>query len=264
MNKSRFYLLLNSPPQNIELTESMSYKQLQAFCEMLKTNSTIKYIKSYISWGDKGAKWLAEALMQNTSIKTIDLRESQIFDGGACYLGEMLKNNNTLKSLSISGKGIYIPESFISDKGAKAMAAGLLPNSELENLNLEHNHIHKEGAIALAGNMLLFKKPTQGWKNLRLGNNHVSSNGALAVHHVLKTNNDDLTARTNKNPKAYYFFESRKNKIRFETYKLQSDINADTPIDRLLSNLFYKMVKPIKSLSFKESHHDEKHHHPKR
>ena len=53
---------------------------------------------------EKGAKVIAEALKENTTIENLNLEKKQIGDEGAKAIGEMLKTNTSLKELTLGAK----------------------------------------------------------------------------------------------------------------------------------------------------------------
>ena len=57
--------------------------------------------------GDEGAKYVAEAITRNITLREIDLSQNIIGERGARYLAEAIKQNTTLQEINLSRIGPY-------------------------------------------------------------------------------------------------------------------------------------------------------------
>jgi len=89
--------------------------------------------------GTKGAEWLSQALMHNSSLTMLDLSYNQIGDKGAEWLSQALMHNSSLKKLDLYGNQI-------GAKGAEWLSQALMHNSSLTTLVLYDNQIGVKGA----------------------------------------------------------------------------------------------------------------------
>ncbi|KAI9020313.1 hypothetical protein DFJ74DRAFT_672827 [Hyaloraphidium curvatum] len=94
--------------------------------------------------GDRGARALAQALAENSTLTSLRLRNQGLGPEGARALAEALRKNSTLAILGLQDNGI-------GDSGASALAGALLKNSALTKLHLEGNGIGKAGIRKLLG-----------------------------------------------------------------------------------------------------------------
>merc|ERR1719409_303903 len=76
--------------------------------------------------GHRNAIWLAEALHNNTDLRTLDLHHTKIGDDDAAALAEGLRNNVHLVRLAMH----------IYDKGSAALGEALAENHVLTHLQL--------------------------------------------------------------------------------------------------------------------------------
>lgn len=90
-----------------------------------------------------GAANLADALVINKALKTLDLSENHIGNGGAEILADALKSNSVLTSLLLRNTGI-------EDLGATELALSLWENDALTDLDLASTAIGDDGVIRLA------------------------------------------------------------------------------------------------------------------
>ncbi|ORX67365.1 RNI-like protein [Anaeromyces robustus] len=105
-------------------------------------------------------------------------------------LHDALKNNNTLQSLTITS-------SQIDDNRMKLLCEVLLDNRVLNHLDLSHNSISDEGALALSK---VLTKKTVNINYLSLFNNNINAKGAHYIGKALCTNNKLKTFILGLNP----------------------------------------------------------------
>lgn len=86
--------------------------------------------------GVAGAKYFAEALKTNKSIKTVNLFNNKIAFEGAKFIGAALTVNSSLQFLEVG-------HNRIRDKGLKILVEGikLNPKSKMECLGLRFNFL---------------------------------------------------------------------------------------------------------------------------
>ena len=140
------------------------------------TSLSLQYC--YIS--DIGAQALAEGLINNNSMISLDLTRNKLTCDGARVLAESL-SHSSLTSLNLSYNN------GISDIGAQALAESL-SHSSLTSLNLACSGISDIGAQDLARSL-----PSNKLKLLNLFGNKISCSGAQALAEGL-VNNSTLTS----------------------------------------------------------------------
>eukprot|EP00906_Rhabdomonas_costata_P012517 RCo018003 len=92
--------------------------------------------------GDVGLAELAERLVQNQCLSSVELQHNGITDLGMPYIARILQENFTITSLNMSNNSI-------GDLGASVLAEALPCNHSLRHLRLAWNHIGSAGACAL-------------------------------------------------------------------------------------------------------------------
>ena len=133
----------------------------------------------YCSISDFEVQALAEGLINNNSLTTLDLRRNRLSSDGARALAESL-SNSSLTSLDLS-------DNSISDIGAQALAESL-SHSSLTSLNLAYSGISDIGTRDLARSL-----PSSKLKLLNLLGNKICCSGAQALAESL-VNNSSLTS----------------------------------------------------------------------
>ncbi|CAF4647459.1 unnamed protein product [Rotaria sp. Silwood1] len=155
--------------------------------------------------GDLGAKYLADALLNNKTLFKLNLKDNRIGQNGAEHLANLQQTNSTLKSLELSGNPSYLcliveaahkirhnqaPSTFnlerlnIDDKGAQYLAEALKTNNTLISLILAYNDMSDVGieliAHALRNNITL--------TTLSLRQNRIGDIGAEYLAILLRNN----------------------------------------------------------------------------
>lgn len=126
----------------------------------------------------EGAKYLGDMLKQNTTLRILDLDNTGLLDSGVKDLFEGLKHNTTLKHLYLSSNGI-------TEEGCKYIAEYfdykvLASEKGLESLWLTINRIGDAGTEILMNSLKNYKH----LKRLNLGSNRITHVGAK---HVFET-----------------------------------------------------------------------------
>ncbi|KAL6095807.1 tcte1 [Pungitius sinensis] len=89
-----------------------------------------------------GAKAIAHALSENSSLLSLNLRLNAVRDEGGQAIGKALLNNNTLLRLHLGGNRVTGPT-------AVALSKVLVENNTLKSINLSCNNLGGDGGIAL-------------------------------------------------------------------------------------------------------------------
>ena len=137
----------------------------------LSNNSTFQSIDlSHIKIDCERAAALSQ-LLHGTTLQKLTLSYSKLGDNEATEISQNLKQNCTLKRLSLLGKNT------ISRNGTLVLACALQQNSALEILILISCHVGNGGATALA--QLLHCNSTL--QELILHDVHIGDNGTKAI-----------------------------------------------------------------------------------
>ena len=100
-----------------------------------------------------GTQYLAQALCENTSVKTLKLNHIPLHDEGAKALAEILfARSGTEGSGTVNSTLEHVDLSWcnILPVGTKHLSQALYANTSIKTLNLSGNHVDDEGAQALA------------------------------------------------------------------------------------------------------------------
>uniref|UniRef100_A0A7N8X871 NLR family, CARD domain containing 3 n=1 Tax=Mastacembelus armatus TaxID=205130 RepID=A0A7N8X871_9TELE len=96
-----------------------------------------------VSAGTNGAIAMADALMSNQTLQTLDLRGNTVGMKGAKALANALKSNRSLKSLNLQ-------ENSLGMDGAIFIATALKGNHQLTYINLQGNGVGESGAKVIS------------------------------------------------------------------------------------------------------------------
>ncbi|XP_029915561.1 leucine-rich repeat-containing protein 74B [Myripristis murdjan] len=109
-------------------------KKLQVVpaCSFLRQMQNSEVSMMHYGLGPKGTKALAVALVTNTSVLRLNLRDNWTEGMGGAAVAEMLKENCYIKEVDLS-------DNRIGERGGKAIASMLPGNTTLVNLNLSGN-----------------------------------------------------------------------------------------------------------------------------
>lgn len=122
----------------------ISDEEVTPLADALVRNSSVISVNLYRNLiGAEGATALHRAFVQNSTLTKIELGGNNIGDQGAVAIaGSLASNSCNLTKISLTGSGI-------GNVGAKALARALPHNSSLFSLCLGENHIGDEGGKAL-------------------------------------------------------------------------------------------------------------------
>ena len=183
-------------------------KGLQTIFDTLKQNKTLKVLDvSKCGMTDTGVASLADALHTNNTLESLYIRNNRIHKEGASDIAELLsstsivsllslhgntigdkglqtifdalKQNKTLKELSVSDCGISM-----TDTGVASLADALHTNNTLETLDISYNQIYKGSASHIARVL----NGTNALSSLRLDHNPIGDKGVQTIFDALKQN----------------------------------------------------------------------------
>ncbi|XP_051551956.1 leucine-rich repeat-containing protein 74B [Myxocyprinus asiaticus] len=142
----------------------------KALAVALVTNTSILKLNLRDNWMEgMGGAAIADMLKENCYITEIDLSENRMGEDGSRALAGMLLENTVLLSFNLSGN-------HLDDRAARHLAPALTSNQKLQHLNLSHNRFgDTAGEIlgaAIAENTAL--------KSLNLAWNCIRGKGAIA------------------------------------------------------------------------------------
>eukprot|EP00667_Euglena_gracilis_P020223 EG_transcript_21847 len=134
-------------------------------------------------WNFKGlflnsgaAHYIAEALKENTDVRSMDLHSSHFGPEGVQILADVF-GDSTLRVISLD-------YNVIQDDGARHLAAALKDNPALRAISLARNNIGKSGAQCLAEAL----KQNSTVEEILLGDNRFGPEGACHLAEALKEN----------------------------------------------------------------------------
>jgi Ran GTPase-activating protein (RanGAP) involved in mRNA processing and transport len=131
---------------------------------------------------DQGCANIADALVKNCSLTSIELDDNSIFDAGCSTLAAMLAENTVLVQLLLNGNGIGLA-------GATSLAEALQKNACLQILGLGRSNVGNEGAMAIAHAL----RSNTNLARLDLNCNNISDEGVMAFLVTLEQYNHSLT-----------------------------------------------------------------------
>ena len=177
------YVSNNTCIELLDMTANdLGVPSCQSFQLMMQANtSSLEHLNlSNNALTAEGGTTLLSALMENNTIKSLNLAETQMF-GPAPFtvLGPVLSINTTLERLNLA-------ENKIEDHMCDAIASSLQENSTLKAINLFGNRIGDTGAIKLAQ---CLQKDNSTLEQLNLASNHKLGNPSYkAMEKMLESN----------------------------------------------------------------------------
>ncbi|XP_041321907.1 leucine-rich repeat-containing protein 45 isoform X2 [Pyrgilauda ruficollis] len=158
---------------------------------------------------EEGVRLLLNGLCTNTTVKSLDLKGNNLRTMGAEALGKLLKQNKSIRSLTLEWNSLGMWE-----EGFSFFCQGLRANNFLQRLDLRNNQINHQGAgelamaltqntslqeldlrwnnIGLLGGRALLNclHSNRTLKRLELAGNNVPGDILKAVEHALDHNQD--------------------------------------------------------------------------
>ncbi|KAK3099994.1 hypothetical protein FSP39_013199 [Pinctada imbricata] len=109
----------------------------------------------YHGIGVKGAKAVAIAMVQNTSVQRLNLANNDIKPEGLSYILEMLQVNRNITELrNRKLRTLLVKHSCFREKGGISIGEALEQNSVLTELDLSWNHLRQTGAVAICSGLI--------------------------------------------------------------------------------------------------------------
>ena len=184
--------------QTIKIARSkISDNATTVISNCLKTNKILHKLEfSHNIISSRAVKQIMKAIQINTTLQILDVSHNKICDDGAGAISECLKdNNNILQQLHMS-------HNQVSDFGITKISEALQLNTSLQILDISHNIICNDGAIAIIKSLKYYESnnkvtrkegvTNQGinctLQKLDISYNNVSSHGIIALSKYLKTN----------------------------------------------------------------------------
>ncbi len=161
--------------------------------EMLQKNSTLEDLHLYRNpqLYDTGAAFIAEGLKQNSSLRVLDLGDCGIGDQGVRLLGDALVVTHSLKELKLRGNAIT------GVGGAAVLGEMLQRNSTVEVLGLSRNpQLSDAGVFFIAEGL----KQNSSLRVLALGACSISDEGVRSLGDALVVNDSLKELNLQSNP----------------------------------------------------------------
>lgn len=127
---------------------------------------------------DEGIRQLVSFLLENKTLRVLDLRCNEIGAAGAQHLGTLLASDCQLSQLNLSGNRVGERDNV---DGAKALGEALLQNRMLQHLDLNHNELCGKALFHLADAM----DKNSTLETLALFHNHWDQLSSYRFHQVL-------------------------------------------------------------------------------
>ena len=177
---------LDPPAFPLFVVEPMPYEALRAFFGALETYPWLRVISLHNAQiGDDGAMVIAEFIQSYLptpdrnpwGIETLELPMCRITPRGAAYLGNVLAQNETVKSLVLD----FNP---LGDAGAAALGDGVKWNASLSKISLQYCDIGPAGGEAVSK----FLVRSSSVQELALRGNPLGPTGVTAIGRSLAKN----------------------------------------------------------------------------
>ncbi len=182
------WLLRNSSiVQKLEVwVNSIGGSGLQSIADALITNSSLVELRlkrCSVEITEENGPVLREMLWTNSTLEVLDLSLNQkVFDTGAFFIAQGLKQNSSLRVLNFSYCGI-------SDEGVKSLGEALVENDSLKQLWLGANSGISERRLSVLTECL---KANRGLVDLGLPLRFISADTQETVNVVRRRNETPL------------------------------------------------------------------------
>ncbi|UJR17535.1 hypothetical protein I4U23_004430 [Adineta vaga] len=150
---------------------------IRLLSEVLQVNDTLTDLDISCKINDDDCILLANALIDNYSLKKLNLSQNAFTFIGCKAIGKMLKSNRTLKHLNICRNNLQ-------DKGIKSICNALMINQTLSHLDIYQTQISSFGC-ELVAEMLQINE-TLTW--IDIGDNNIGDDEIIVIAHALKFN----------------------------------------------------------------------------
>ena len=114
-------------------------KSKDLIAKVLRSNKTLKIVSlRKAKLGDQAIRKLAEALLDNTSLTSLDIGDNEMKESATIAIGNLLSWNKTLKELNLQNNPI---------KPSEAIRQGLMNNASLHNIGIPQMKIGDQGKV---------------------------------------------------------------------------------------------------------------------
>ncbi|TNM89341.1 hypothetical protein fugu_003575 [Takifugu bimaculatus] len=121
---------------------SLGPQGTKALAVALVTNTSVLKLNLRDNWMEgMGGAAIAEMLKENCYITEVDLSDNNLGDRGADAVADMLQRNSTLVEISLSGNDF-------TDEAAERLSQALTVNTRLQHLDLSHNALAERAGSA--------------------------------------------------------------------------------------------------------------------
>jgi len=134
---------------------SLGNEGITMLADALKNNTVVRSVSfSFTGCGAAGAAALAAGLDGNTSVQELKLSNNALGDEGAAAIAQIIATHPTIKSIELIGNGI-------SETGGRYIADGIRANNpSLKSLDLSDNKLNEGAARAIGDAMAVNKNIT--------------------------------------------------------------------------------------------------------
>lgn len=137
--------IANNDPsfKNLEPAWSITDDRVISLATALVNNSSLLSIDLWHTQiSDENLRELTKALAAHKRLSSLNLGKNALTELGASYIGELLEKNDVLIALNLK-------RNVLGAEGSKAIAKGLKVNSQLSSLLMDNTEIDDYGALAL-------------------------------------------------------------------------------------------------------------------
>ncbi|XP_048778553.2 leucine-rich repeat-containing protein 74B-like [Ostrea edulis] len=145
------------------------------FC--LRCLNEVTLVIPYHGIGPTGAKAVAIALVNNSTVSCLDLSSNGLESTGLFYILEMLQSNKVISNINLAGNDL-------GSRGARLLSESLRKNKTLTKLNISGNNFSEKDANYLA--KLIKRNKTL--KDLILSHNTFREQGGVILGEALESN----------------------------------------------------------------------------
>ncbi|CAF1568788.1 unnamed protein product [Adineta ricciae] len=195
----------NMAINNRTLTHLSLYNNPGSFCVIVNDMMSFKRDKSVSSFyvsdhklDDQGIQLIGNLLKTDTTLSSLTLRGSEIGDREIQYLATALLDN-TVNNIHLTLDELDLERNLIGDQGAQYLGKAFEKNNRLVELNLSENRIGDQGALYLANT---FKKNTRLTK-LDLSKNRIGNQGAQYLNDAFEKSTALIDLDLDENPGSF-------------------------------------------------------------
>lgn len=150
---------------------------MEILVDILQVNTTLTSLYISNDVNDAECTAIAHALIKNSFLQKLSLRQNGITSTGCKAIGEMMKSNKTLTSLDICRNKLY-------DDGIKFICEALMVNHTLNKLDIYQTKMSSNGVQSIARMLQM----NHGLTTIDIGDNNISDNDITVIANALKLN----------------------------------------------------------------------------